>query len=85
MITNNDNMTLMHDGKLVSDDGALTLAVVDLPNDKWCWSIVSDFKGPQEYGEIYAVLGSTDDFWAPNDHYFRAILNALAKERKTIR
>lgn len=54
----------------------LTYAHIDL--DAWVWAIVTDYHGPQDFGEIIAVV--TDEEGLPLSEYkIKPIIAALSK------
>lgn len=55
-----------------SPNGTLTFAYVDL--ERWCWAIVKDFEGCQDFGE---VLMAFDEEHLPSPERIATILAAL--------
>lgn len=58
----------------IRSKGPFTFAKVDLPDDNWAWSIVTDYKGPQEYGDVIVVFL---EGWEPTEPVVSCMLQAF--------
>jgi hypothetical protein len=58
----------------------LTFAYVDTSSDVWVWAIVTDYKNPQDYGEILVAF---NEDMVPNRLMVVTMLNAIVKKLET--
>ena len=54
--------------------GNVTFAHIDTPSDRWLWSIVQGYKGPQDYGDIICEF---EDGGEPEPQHLDIMLQAL--------
>lgn len=60
--------------------GRFTFAKIDTSSDVWLWSIVTDYEGSQDYGEIICSFDESD---LPTALVVKIILDALYFEYDT--